>query len=539
MNRSTRRHDGPTSASAPAPVEASAAPARSTERGWGTAGRVKVFLNVASMSLLAFIVLLGTNWLASRHWVRFDMTFDRTYTLSEKTKAVLDELARTGRRVRIIGMWLPQNPAHGVVIPKVKDLLEGYRSYSKQVEVVEYDAATQGRQAIQELTSLKMEQADPNDIILVCGDVKKVLHLNDLYEPELGAGWQRQETRIRSFTAEQGITSAIASVTAAKKVTMYWVTGHAELDAFNIDQNGGAKLKEMLEKQENYDVKVLELPRAKAVPDDADVLAIVGPMRKFLPEEIDVLRRYLAKAGHILLLLWQTVTSERLGLEDLLREYGVAVRDDMIFDPSRKVQITVAGPGGTATVLPVNPTLANAYGAHEIVAKLSANDPTFFFCCRSLEVLEDRARDLAVTPLVLSTRDSWGETEWREKDEVLTPGKDAEGPLNYAVAISRRVGAAPEGGGRIPEARIVAIGDRSLATNFYLDNMDRKDLLLNSIRWLAEQEYLITIVGRKPEDRKVTNVDEARMGQITFTLVGLIPFLMLVLGGCIWWLRRK
>ncbi len=527
-----------------APAPGAPEGAEAVALGWNRAERLKVLANVATMSLLAFIILVSVNWYASRHWMRKDLTFDAQFTLSDKSKAVLDELARKQTTVKVIALWHPQTPAHGVVIPMVKDLLEEYRAYSRRIEVEQFDVVSQGKDAYAALLQLGVEKAEANDLVLVHGDVKKVLPLDDLYQPEMGSAWNQQEPRIRSFDAEQALTSAMVSVTATQKVTVYWGVGHNEVDPFGVDERAGSVLKsEILEKRENYKVNVIQIPEAKAIPDDCDLLILVGPQRKYAPEELDVLRRYLRRGGHLFVAFYPLLSEERRsGLEDLLYEYGVEVRDDVILDPSAQSQVFIQGPQGIEK-FPVDPTSARSYGAHPITAKMNETNPTHFAGARSIESAANRPRDVMATPLVQSTRSAWGEKDFRaamkgEKDLAFDEGRDLKGPLNFAMAVSRRVGEAKEGE-RVPETRIVVFGDASLTTNFYLQKLGKMDLLLNSLRWLAEQEHMISIEGRKPLDRKLDDLDESDMIGIQVTVMGLLPLMALTVGFWVWWARRK
>ena len=53
-----------------------------------------------------------------------------------------------------------------------------------------------------------------------------------------------------------------------------------------------------------------------------------------------------------------------------------------------------------------------------------------------------------------------------------------------------------------PETRIVVFGDSDFVANGYLGIPGNKDLFLNTVNWLAQQENLISIRPRDPEDRR-------------------------------------
>jgi ABC-type uncharacterized transport system involved in gliding motility auxiliary subunit len=57
------------------------------------------------------------------------------------------------------------------------------------------------------------------------------------------------------------------------------------------------------------------------------------------------------------------------------------------------------------------------------------------------------------------------------------------------------------------------------------------------VNWLAEEEALISIRAKEPTSRQVflTQNDE---NMVFFSSVVFLPFLVLVIGGVVWWRRR-
>ena len=64
-----------------------------------------------------------------------------------------------------------------------------------------------------------------------------------------------------------------------------------------------------------------------------------------------------------------------------------------------------------------------------------------------------------------------------------------------------------------------------------------RDLFLNTVNWLAQQENLIAIRPRDPEDRRITlTADQER--RIFYLTVLIVPGLVLLAGVQTWWRRR-
>ena len=69
------------------------------------------------------------------------------------------------------------------------------------------------------------------------------------------------------------------------------------------------------------------MPQKGEVPADADAVVIAGPAIAFSAIEADALDKYLANNGKLFVLLDPYVT---LGLDDLLKKYGMKYEDDLV-----------------------------------------------------------------------------------------------------------------------------------------------------------------------------------------------------------------
>ena len=87
------------------------------------------------------------------------------------------------------------------------------------------------------------------------------------------------------------------------------------------------------------------------------------------------------------------------------------------------------------------------------------------------------------------------------------------------------------------EARLAVFGDSDFAANGSLGIQGNRDLVLNAINWLAEQENLISIRPREPEDRRIT-VTADQQFRIFAASIFLIPGVIVGAGVYTWWRRR-
>src|SRR5262249_32869960 len=95
----------------------------------------------------------------------------------------------------------------------------------------------------------------------------------------------------------------------------------------------------------------------------------------------------------------------------------------------------------------------------------------------------------------------------------------------------------PDDGTPKPESRVVVYGDSDFAANSSINLPGNKDLYMNTIGWLSQQENLISIRPKNPEDRPLT-LTAAQQNNIMLLSLLVVPGLFLGSGVFSWWRRR-
>jgi hypothetical protein len=149
--------------------------------------------------------------------------------------------------------------------------------------------------------------------------------------------------------------------------------------------------------------------------------------------------------------------------------------------------------------------------------------------------------------LVETSRSSWAETNLKGlngSEPAKLDDSDKKGPVSLAAAVSAPVATpaeAPKDGAaadaKKTETRLVAFGDADFASNAALGVQGNRDLFLNTVNWLAQQENLIAIRAKDPEDRRIT-LTEDQQRRIFYLTVLIVPGLILLAGVQTWWRRR-
>ena len=122
---------------------------------------------------------------------------------------------------------------------------------------------------------------------------------------------------------------------------------------------------------------------------------------------------------------------------------------------------------------------------------------------------------------------------------------DTPGPVSIGVAVSAAAPTPEPPAGTEkpadeapkPETRVAAIGDSDFVANAYLGIEGNRDLFMNALNWLAQQENLIAIRPRDASDRRLTLTANKTAG-IFWLSIFIIPAAVLGAGAYSWWRRR-
>jgi hypothetical protein len=327
-----------------------------------------------------------------------------------------------------------------------------------------------------------------------------------------------------SNPSESQLISAILYVTRPPK-TVYYLTGHGECDINDTRGKIGCSLLRDALRSEYYNVEELSLFGDRPVPEDADVVVMAGPKSDPLDSELDALRSYLDGGGELLALIDPFTVPK---VVEMLSEYGIEAGDDVVVDPENRL-------GGGE---PFTAAIADKSPDHLITATLDA--PPLFSGARSVRARAGDEDDKRLTTTLLrSGSRSWASYDpavLRGSDARFVAGRDLNGPLALGVEVSIST---TDADGEPAKAGIVAFGDSEFASNRFLDYLGNRDLLVNSVNWLAREERLIsTRAKRKTPGKNVFFVSEAEMRELFRAAVIVQPGLFILVGTLVFVYRK-
>lgn len=408
-------------------------------------------LNVFISILLATILLLLTNFCASRIYVRYHYDSLIPKNLSKQS---LDILRETRGELTIISLFERSHPFR----KPARRLLKEYRELSKQVPNLKIN--TQVVDANLDITEtaaiLKKYDVEVNSIIIIKG-----LDYHCITEAELsGNPTSTQENHYNpasQFIGESICTLAIHKLLRKESSKIYFLSGHGEYDPISADRNTGASnFAQLLELYDN-NIEVLNLNSSKKIPSDCDVLVIADPTVVFSEVEINTISSYLNNGGRTLFLFNSHYAG---GLSALLNLWNI-----QIIPPAEEI------------LSKVNVVSTTIYSQHEITKPLTNIATTF-----SSPHYLSPASDMHLTT-----------TELADKPE-FTP-LIIEDPTNNKSSTPNVIAAAIQLGkanelGKKQNTRIVVCGDASIISNAMIGQgiSGNKLFLFSAIEWLKGKE---------------------------------------------------
>ena len=189
----------------------------------------------------------------------------------------------------------------------------------------------------------------------------------------------------------------------------------------------------------------------------------------------------------------------RLGLDDVLKPYGLQFEDDLV---------VYRGPTATGEVvtLPLAVIYQGGFSSQPITTKFAqANLQLLIQDARSISMPSDHTQNIAKTQFLLQTdTNSWG---WISKNgappadpKQLTFDKttDIAGPVNVAAQYDGGTTTDPQTKATMFATRIVVIGASKFLENDTADSVGA-NLFTNSIDWLVKKDAVLDIAPKKSQ----------------------------------------
>lgn len=509
--------------------------------------------NVVVSSLLLVAIAFMANYLAFRHYRRWDWTSVGSFTLSERTVTVLHELSSD------VEVYLVMSSAEGNY-GDLRELLERYRAESQHLVLhfIDPDREPSEYELVRERfhlgNAMLASGAVGSDVavVLVAGERQWEITRDDLVTFDFDAYAEDGETVV-DVRSEQALTGGILEVTSGRETKVCLTTGHGE---WSLEGGGERSLSGLQNemRRENLALEVIETRGRTALPDDCDVIYVVGPQQAFSPEEAGLLRDHLHRGGNLFVAADPVLDRGEItptGLEEMLRELGVRLDRTIVLELD-SARLPPSSPN------PIGPFLIQDYAEDHPITEAFATTgiPMVMSLTRSVRLTEeDRG-----TVLLRTSESSFGETDVPDLVESGEPHRDdsdLSGPVSVAVAleIERTDGglevemhtddaaddpAAEDDAAEDARGRLIVVGDADFLASGFVSSTELVNYEVASamLGWLTQRQALIAIPPRRMNAVPL-NLTEDDVSFIAFRVVVLIPLAAIFLGIAVWWNRRS
>lgn len=501
--------------------------------------------------VLGFGVLVGVSYVAHNELEQripsIDTTESGRYTLGEETRTLLGELDGTVYATYLARAGAGSETVQRGLRGEVNEQLRTFAASSPNVVYRLIDPMREPSQAKTYLASVGVSRvaAQEDEDVVVFSFAKQG------QEAQLG---KHKELRIDPYafrrTSSVGETKWLGEKLVTESIyELVYRTYRAYVTGGHGETKVAESMRALRDALQSQNIQAadapLDLRTQSAVPEDCDVLVVLDPATPFQPEEEDRILSFLDTGGAVFLCTDVADSRRALGLDRVLDRFGMYARTNyLVLAPT----ITASGP--TTQVFdhePVLRILGSAYADHPIVRSLRDRGfGTVFFHASYIEIEEQPIDGLEVEPLIWAPSIPghpqglpFGMLQEAGRTDFSTPieGKDKTGSrLVVAAAGTRAVATRP--GEPEKSARLVYFADTDVFNDRVASQVPTNiDLGVAALQWCIRRENLIS-VGERTVERRIVELTPHDVRVARYWPLG-VALLALVLGGFVWWIRRR
>ena len=500
--------------------------------------RLRIGVNaLVQVALLLFLAAM-VNYLGFEHYKRWDLSRDKKYALSDKSKRFLQTIKG---KLRLTVFFAPDN----AISQDVQNLLTQYQYAARDKIDVENIDPTRSLSRAKEVFDKYKVVSDESLVVVDYEGRNKTVKASEMAEIDEGNPLLGEGPKVTAFKGEQALTSAMMDLVEGKKNVVGYVVGHKEPSIVDAAPTIGAAmtpqagirspisvLRTLIE-NDNVKLQELNLFEVPAIPAELKTIMIVGPQYDFSSREMTLLREFWEKQGRILLLLDPTAKTPNLAA--FLNELGVKINDDRLMANIKT---------GIQEVARVRDVIGRFLPGSPITKRLAGAQAPFLGATASLAIAPASQAgaptpNLQRQPLAQAEKGYWGEVDYNSTDETVlqfTQGRDHDTPLTFAVSIEK--GGSEDNRVQANSSRLVLVSNSTFVEDSALSQGQQGlDFVSGSINWLLNREQLIGIAP-KVTQTLTFSLDDNAMRNLRWLILFLMPLLPALIGLAVWWQRR-
>jgi len=476
-------------------------------------------------------IIIVVNILSERFFLRWDVTEDKRFTLSDATKDILEDLPQP---VTIKAYFSEELPPGLVKVKKdFTNMMVEYARRSDNMVMYEFIDPSES----QELEAEAQQAGIP--------PMQVQVRNNDKFEAMvvyMGATIQMGSSDpevlpqvLEGMPLEYHLTSAIKKVSVTDKPRIAFLQGHGEPALSSL-------------RQARAQLDVLYQSEAVTLTDNPDALApyrtlaIVAPTDSFPPAHLQQLDQFLNRGGNLFLSV-DRVTADlqtgygqavSTGLESWLNSKGITLEQSYVVDANCGQVSMVQNMGGIRVQrqvpFPYLPIISNFSDDHPVSSGIeqaifSFASPINFNVDSSVKVtglaLTSGKSGIIPAPTYLNPQKQWGDQDFPNSELVV--GAALEGNISGQGASKMVVFSDGD----------FAVNDESRGNGGQV-NQDNVNLLTNSIDWLTDASGLIQLRTKQVTSRPLDEIEDGKKAFLKWFNF-LLPIILIILIGVYRW----
>jgi hypothetical protein len=514
--------------------------------------------------LLAVVFAVGAAVLAidlaDWKYVRYDLSASGRNTLDESVLDILDGMPEDV----VIDVFFQSlaNPYAGVSFQAQNRMMEllavASRSRRNKLTVTPHDPADL------KATQLRQKQLGvegQNLVVYTSGGRKAVQHLfgeiavidwgnptREYYEYLTQQGitgivdprrWDPRKfgaPKFSAFRGEEVLAQALLKISSGSTPRAYFSVGQGEPSIHGSLATDLGLLRTALER-DGFEVLEWDPSKTPAVPEDCEVLGLIGTTQPFPFETLEHVKEYVSSGGRVIAApdLRAVDRRARGGVVELLSGYGMESVPGLICEPVTDINGQPAEGVPECSQFYVDETGFSR--SHPLTEPLIRRGRRVLF---ALTNGFERSLDIAVDgtlrhSLVSSSPDAWRDLETQlDYDYIFDPRTEERS--RFALAMLAEVSVKGTPGSALRKGRVLGFATSS----FLLDGLHsfNRDFLLNAFNWMAEREYRVRVAPLEKGRAYVDLQRGAALPVLTYGLWLLLPGMCVAMGAFLAWRRR-
>lgn len=458
--------------------------------------KFEYYIMLFAVTAAAVFINLAVNSLNGKLRLKFDITPNRIFELSDSTKNYLDIMNGS-----VTFYYLTE---HGKESPYVREVLDRYAAYGKNIRTETVDII--GNPMSVAKYSAEGEALSKGSIVVESAKRFTVVDSGSALAANRDA--KGNITQELGFSLEQKLTNAIDFVLRDKNISVKYTQNHGEAD-FRIP---ASKLK-----SENIEVGTVDLKKENLDADNTDLLVLFGLRTDITEEEKENIENYLTNGGKLFIASNPAVSCPLI--DEIAENYALSLNDDAVTETNASDIIE-----NNKLYLTVKPM------RHKITESFSDRGKILFPAARSVEINEK----------------SGFKTEYLLKTNNTAAARKLGGGSLGDTIRTGEIGIAALSENEENHSMIFLTGTTQFlvsadpALGNILENVNYTNLefFVGTVKYMTDSEGMLVSVS--PKNIAVKSISLTPIQQTALTVIFGIIFPLSVIGaGAAVWFRRK